>query len=192
MTKIDIKDFGIDEAKVFNAVVDRIADQLITEPLMNEFGDEVSEESFFAKKVQKSVQSRIDEAVTALADQYIAPDLTKFLEEFCVQETNSWGEKKGKKFTFVEYLVERANRWFIEPVNYNGKTKSESRDSYNWRSDTTRTAYMINDHLKYELKRALETAFKDLNKSVAAGLDGAVKMELAKVLKNINIKTEVK
>ena len=188
---IDIKDLGISA----DDIADRVADQMV-DRFMNsrEFNDPEDEEvsTAFKERVEERVQERLDAAVDALAAKYVAPDVETFLEDFTIQETNKWGEKKGEAVTFVEYLTGRADAWLREPVDHNGKTKSE--DSFGWRSKTTRIAFMIDKHLQYSISTALKNALDEMNKSVAGGLRKAVEIQLAGILEKIkvDVKTGVK
>jgi hypothetical protein len=94
------------------------------------------------------------------------------------------------KLTFTEYLVQRVDAYIREEVNYNGKSRSEDRDSYGWSKSSTRIVHLIHGHLQYHIQRAVTEALGQVNSSVRKGLEEAVKHAIASV--QVKVATEVK
>ena len=133
-------------------------------------------ESAVTKEVKAAVNERLE---TAIRD-HVHPKVAAMMENLVLQETNTWGEKKGTPVTFVEYLVQRAEQSMIEQVNYEGKSKGEK--SYgDWSAKSTRIAYMINQHLYINIERAMKEILSGANDTVRKGLVVACKTALANI-----------
>jgi hypothetical protein len=107
------------------------------------------------------------------------------VEGIVLQRTNEWGEKTGKSVTFTEYLVERAEAYMTEKVDYQGRSKAEVRDSYGWKPNQTRIVSLIDQHLQYGIATATEQALKSANERIAEGIKDAVAMKLQEVLAGV-------
>lgn len=187
---IDLKAIGITEADL----VDRVVDQLVHNILYSRGSDDEGKEFRFASTTKKELDARIvsliNEKVTAIADEHIKPNVNAMIEGIVIQKTNQYGEKDGKPVTFIEYLVGRAERYMVEEVNSEGKSKAESGDSYNWRKAGTRVAMMLDKHLHYSISTAMEQALKSANSQIATGIAETVKIKLNEIVGRI--KTDVK
>lgn len=186
MTGITIEDLGISKEDLAERVVDRLASDIMHERVNGpDEGDEAYLDTAFNKRVQERVKERIDEAIDNIAAKHVLPNIEAYLENFCLQETTAWGEKKGEPVTFIQYLIQRAEAWIKEPVNHVGKTKGE--DSYSWSAKTTRVAYMIDKHLQYSIQTAMEGALKDANSAIAGGIEQAIRIKLQEVLAKVKV-----
>ena len=173
---MDIKDLGFTKAELQDRIVNKAVETLLTGVGWDEDGDEGKVDSALKKKLDKEVRERIDAAVENLAAKHILPGVTKYIENLCLEETNKWGEKKGTKLTFIEYLVARADFWMREEVNFQGKTREQ--DSYSWQASGTRIARMVHEHLHYSIESAMKKALENANSSIKGGLEAAVKVAL--------------
>jgi len=179
MTKDELAALGFSEADVLEKLADKLCEQFI--------GDGEDYAAEFARRMQSAVTQRVDEVLEKAIAEHILPRITEMTEGICLQETNKWGEAKGAKLTFVEYLTQRVDAYIREEVNHNGKPKDE--DSYGWRANTTRIAYMIHQHLQYSIQQALAKALGEVNSSVRVGLQEAVNLALASV--KVKVETKV-
>jgi hypothetical protein len=175
---IDLAELGFTQEQLQDRVVEGIIDRLT----ISDGGDD----SELFRRLENVVEEKINEAVESLANKHVLPNVTKYLENLCLQETNKYGEKKGEKKTFIEYLVARAEHYMTEKVNFQGKVKSE--DSYQWRESTTRISYLIHEHLHYHIENAMKEAMKNANDSIIGGIEKAVKMKLTEVAEKFNVK----
>ena len=164
---------------------------LSTTCTINEDGETASRDSSFKRKLDAEIKKGIDAAVTALADKHILPHAATMIENITLQETNKWGEKTGQNMTFVEYLVQRAEAYMTEGVNYEGKSKDEAR-GYSWTGTQTRITHMVHEHLHYSIETAMKQSLKDANSSICKGIEEAVKIKLAEALQGLKTTVQTK
>lgn len=191
MTNLTLEALGFTKNELQQRVVDQLCEQILESKTFDEDGDEVSMPSSFSRRINKRIEDHITATVNAIADKHVLPNVTAYIEGLCLQETNKWGEKTGQKKTFVEYLVERADAYMREDVNYEGKSKDQT-NSYNWSKNTTRIAYLINTHLQYSINTAMTTALKTANEAIAGGIEKAVRIQLDHVINGIKTSVTVK
>jgi hypothetical protein len=168
--ELDLKMLGITQEELQDRVIDGIVERIMNDRTFNEYGDPAgTEPSSLRARIEKNVMARIDAGIAAVAEKHVLPNVESYLENFCLQETNQWGEKKkGAPVTFIEYLVAKANEYMGEQVDYWGKTKKDG--DYNWRGKQTRVTHLINQHLQNNIETAMQQALGDINKSIAQGL----------------------
>lgn len=188
MTEITLESLGLSQDTLAQKLVDRIAENLLTNLGYDEDGSEWRGDSPFAKKLDKLVKDRLDQIVNEMAEKHVLPKVNELVENMVLQETNKWGEKRGKPVTFKEYLVQRAEAWMVEQVNYDGKPKGSY--SYSWTAASTRVGHMIHKHLHYEIERAMKEAMASANSAIAKGLYEAVRIQINAVA--AKLKVEVK
>lgn len=182
----DLKALGITEEELANRVVDAIVDRMLVTHSAGDGERDYTRDSEFHGKIADHIAVRIDAAVKDMADKVILPNVETFIENFKLKETNRWGEKAGRELTFTEYLVERAEHWINEPVDFEGKPKG--RDAYNsWTQRGTRLALMIDKHIHYHIDGALKQALTDMNTKVGTAIAETVKASLTTVLKEIKV-----
>lgn len=142
-------------------------------------------------KLDGVIQKAIDAALDKYLNEIVLPHVEKQITEVTLQETNRWGEKTGgKKVPFKEYLVERAEKWLAEEVNYDGKSKAS--DSFGWKPYQTRVAHMVHNHLHFHIERAMNEALKTANSAIVGGIEHTVKMKLAEVSAAMSIQLKTK
>jgi hypothetical protein len=178
MTKNELAELGLTPEDVLNKLTDRLAEQLL--------GTSEDYDSDFRNRLEKAIKTRVNEVLDAAMTAHILPKITEMTEGVCLTETNRWGEKIGKTVTFVEYLTSRIDAYIREDVNHNGKTQAE--DSYSWQKRSTRIAYMIHEHLQYNIERAVKQALGEVNSSVRKGLEEAVKIAIAGIKVSVDTK----
>lgn len=187
---IDLKALGITEEELVNRIVDKAATTLLTEVTYDEDGDEIEISSSLQRKLRDNIQKGIDTAVDTLLAKHVQPLVESKLDTLLLVPTNQWGEKKGNPVTFVEYATARAEAYLTEPVNHEGKTRSEN-GGYSWSAHTTRVVHLANKHLQYEIDRAMKTALADVNGKITGGIEAAVKMALAEVQAKLKVEVKV-
>lgn len=179
MNKETLAELGLTETDVLNKLVERLLDQ---------YAGGEDYKSDFERRVEAAVKEQIDAKLDAALDVHILPKVAEMIDGICLTETNKWGEPKGPKLTFIEYLTQRADAYIREEVNYKGQTKDQ--DSYSWSKHSTRIAFMINTHLQYSINQAMLKAFGEVDSSVRKGLEEAVKFAIAGI--KVTVDTKVK
>ena len=187
---ITLESLGLTREEILERVVEKLAEQMLTQTVTDEDGDEATLPSAFAKVLERKVAARVNAAIDEIAGKHVLPNVAQYVETLCLQETNKWGEKKGAPVTFVEYLVQRAEAYMREEVNYEGKPKGA--DSYSWRASGTRVAHLIHEHLQYSIQTAMQQALKDANSAIVGGLNDAIKIKLAEVAAALKVKVETR
>lgn len=188
-SELTLEALGLDQDKLAEKLVDRLAQNMLTSIGYDENGDDWFGTSPFASKLNNMVKARLDQVVNDLADKHVLPRVGAMVEGLVLQQTNSWGEKVGKPITFIEYLTQRAEAYMQEEVSFDGKTKAES-GSYSWAKRSTRVAYMIDKHLHYSIESAMKAALANVNNSVAAGLEEATKTAIREVTSKLTVKVD--
>lgn len=194
-TEIELlKSMGMNEDEIRERVLETLCNKLLTEKVQqfDEDGEPYEDErkTVLGRALQASIKERIDAAVVQLGDTLIQPRIQELIDACTLQETNRWGEAKGQPITFKEYLIQRAERYLTEEVNYNGKTREQ--DSYSWSKHSTRIVHMIHEHLQFHINRAMTEALQNANSFIVKGIDDAVKIALAKVLEGVKCSVAVK
>lgn len=180
---------GLDPKEIEEKVIERIADRVLQGYGCDEDGEYVCD-SQFKRKLDEKVKDIIDARVGALAEKHVLPNVSALVENLTLQKTNQWGEATGTKFTFVEYLVHRAEAYLLEEVNHNGKARGE--DSYSWSKFGTRIAWMVDQHLAFSIKTAMETAYQNANATIVGGLKKAMEVSLENIKSSLKVTTDVK
>lgn len=186
MTKeLSLESLGISQEDLAERLVNKLAEGLLSSLDYDEDGYEFRGESPFAKKLNVMVKDRINALVEDLGNKHVLPRVTEMVEGLVLTETNRWGEKTGKSVTFTEYLVQRAEAYMVEPVDYNGKDKAGG--DYNWKASTTRVGHLVHAHLRYSIETAMKAALADANSQIVTGLEGAVKIALGSVRDKLKV-----
>src|SRR5678815_2516132 len=135
MTKDELQALGITPEDVLNRLTEKLCDRYVD--------DESDYANKFQNRLQGAVTKRVDEVLEKSLAKHVLPKIKEMVESICLEETNRWGEKRGTKLTFIEYLVQRTDAYIREEVDYQGKPKGT--DSYQWRAHSTRIAHMIHE-----------------------------------------------
>jgi hypothetical protein len=181
---------GIDPKDIEEKVIERIADRILEGFSFDEDGEEFRRDSSFKKKLDARIADIIDAKIKAISDEHIAPNISTLIDGLTLQKTNQWGERVGTKVTFIEYLTQRAEAYLTEEVSHNGKTKGE--DGYSWSKFGTRLAYMVDQHLAFQIKTAMEVAYQNANATIVGGLKKAMEVSLENIKSSLKVTTEVK
>lgn len=189
--ELSLEALGLSKEDVAERVIERIAEQMLSSYDQDDDGEKVERPSRFKEMLQKRIIERVNQSIDEIAAKHVLPNVTGYLENLCLQETNQWGEKKGAKVTFTEYLVQRAHAYMTEDVNYEGKSKAEV-GSYSWSKSTTRIASLVHKHLDYHIKDAMTKALATANSAIVGGLEAAVKTGLSQALAGLKVDVKTK
>lgn len=183
-----IEDLGLSKKQLKNLIVQKAVDNLLYGTDYDENGTEYESASDLNRAIKKMIKERVDQTVKDLGDKHVLPNIANAIETLTLQKTNTWGEAKGKEVSFIEYLIERADHYMQEEVDYKGEPKG--RDSYRFQARGTRIAHMIDKHLHYAIQKAMTEAMKNANDSIIGGIRKAIDIQLADIQKRIS--TDVK
>jgi hypothetical protein len=183
---INLESLGFTNEELRERVIDRIVDQVMDSEYEDEDGRSIRSSSSFGRALHLKVQKQIDDTVATMAEKYILPNVSAYIESLTLQETNKWGEKSGMQVTFIEYLVKRAEAYMTEQVDGDGKSKAESTASY-WSAKQTRVSSLINKHLHYSIETAMKQALSDAHSKIVKGLEDTVKMKLAEISQGLKV-----
>lgn len=192
MTALALEALGLTPEEITSRIVDRYVEQLRVTYTTDEDGDRVAHTSAFDRAMHKRIADRIDAEVTRLAELHVLPRVAGMVENLVLQKTNSWGEKVGQPVSFVEYLVQRADAYMTEKVDFQGKSKEEDRNSYSWNGTQTRVAHMIDKHLHYSIETAMKAAVGSANSAISTGITETVKIKLGEIVQNLKIDVKTK
>ncbi len=174
---MDLAELGLTREELQQRVVDTICNKLLAVG---------SSDTVFAEELETLVKEQITSSVCAVAEKHLVPGISERIENICLQATTAWGEKKGEPLSFTQYLLERADAYLLEPVDYGGKTKAEAR-GLSWNKDQTRITYMIHRHLHCFIEAAMKEVLKKANTTIVEGIEKTVKIKLKEVANALKI-----
>lgn len=190
MSAITLESLGFSQKELQERVVEKLCEQVLRSVGYDEDGDEIDVDSKLSQTIEKRVKAHIDATINGLAEKHVLPNVATYIENLTLQATNKWGERRGEKVTFIEYLTQRAEAYMQEEVNYEGKPKGT--DSYSWHGTQTRLTHMVNQHLHYSIETAMKSALQIANSAIAKGIEETVKIKLGEVTASLKVSTEVK
>lgn len=187
---LSFEDLGMTKEEMQERIVAQLCDQLLTGVSYDEDDGKHTVDSRFRAKLDTAIQKRIDDAINSMADKYVLPHVTANLENFVIQTTNQWGEKRGEPVTFTEYLVQRADAYMSEKVNYKGESKGQG-DSYSWKAEQTRITHLVERHLHYSIETAMKNALSVATSSIATGLAETCKLKMEEITKGMKVAVKI-
>lgn len=182
--ELNLESLGFTKEELQQRVVDQLCRELMSN-LGYEEGEPYPIDSEFGKKLKAVVKTHIDDTIQNIAEVHIFPKISEYIENLTLQETNKWGERKGQSLTFVEYMVQRAEAYMTEKVNYEGKSKDASYGS--WTGTQTRLSHLIHKYLHYNIENAMQTALKDANSHIVKGLEETIKIKLKEISNSLKV-----
>ena len=185
---IDIASLGFTKEELQERVIERICEQLLTGMEYDpDSGDEFQVASTFRRAIDARVKEQINATINAIAEREVLPNVASYIENLTLQETNTWGEKKGEPVTFTQYLVGRAQSYMQEEVSRDGKSKAES-DSYSWSgTKQTRITYLIHQHLHYSIQTAMKDALQVATGEIAKGIHETARHKLNEIAASLKV-----
>lgn len=170
---MNLQDLGITPEELQERLVTKLAEDFLTTTYSDEYGDPVERPSSIKKQLDAQLKKTIDAKFEDLAQRLIAPNLEKLITELVIQRTNEFGQVKGEPQTFIEYLVDRANKYIEEPVDDKGRTQEEFKrdgNSYGWKAAGSRLIVQIDKYLSNAIKEAVIKLVQTQGKSFAEGI----------------------
>lgn len=177
---IDLQTLGFTQEQLQDRVVQAMCDRLMTEVSVDDEGCEHWHTSTVGRKLSEMVKQKVNDAVQAVAEKYVLPNVSEYLEKLSIKATNRYGEEKGPPQTFIEYITARAEAYMTEEVNHEGKGKSQ-HDYGSWTARGTRIAFMVHQHLQYTLDSIIKDAIKNANDKLIIGIQETCRIKLREV-----------
>jgi hypothetical protein len=181
-----LETIGLSKEELADRVVTRTVEQLLSQGCYSDYEPAPSK---FQKQLEKQIRRGIDKGVRKIGEEHVHPRVEELIRSTTLQQHNRWGEPRGEPQTFIEYLVSRADAYFTEQVDFEGKTKGEAR-GYSWSAKTTRVVYLIEKHLQYSIKKAMDEVLEDASKLLQDGLEGGIKTALGDLQKRLKVTVE--
>lgn len=174
----------------------RVVDQICETLLSRKYDDEDGETSFygdskFKQKLDKEIETRINQTINALAEKHVLPNVAEYVENLTIQKTNEWGEKRGQSITFIEYLTQRAQVYMQEKVNYEGKGKDEM-GGYSWSGTQTRITFLVEKHLHYSIEKAMKESLSIATGEIAKGIHETTRLKLNEIAAGLKVGVSLK
>jgi len=189
MVEFTCEAIGMEQDELQERVVQGLVERILGDDHDDPEGH-VHREAF--KEAMKQVEAAVDAKVKQMAEEHIYPMAEKLITDHVFQKTNQWGEKKDEPKTFVEYLVDRADKFFTEKVDRQGKTRSEVRYGNDWRESGARIVVMIDNHLESAISVAMKRALENANNSIAEGIAETARTKLYEMAKTLKVEVKAK
>lgn len=171
---------GLDRESIENKVVDQVCHSLLYATSCDDKGHGYSRESEWQLELQKKIEQSIDARLEKIAKDHVEPNVKEKIDSLVLQQTNEWGEKKGKPVTFVEYVTGKAEEWLEQKVDYRG-VPSRSK------SDGSRLIHMIDEHLGSRIKTGIQDIAKQANEQLGGEIKKVVSAKLAEMTKRLKV-----
>lgn len=191
---MNLDQLGFTKEELQQRVVDQCVEQVMAGVAYDECGDPYDGPSSIMRKMREEVQKQIADAVAKMGSESILPLLTERIESLVLQETTTWGEKKGEPVSFTDYLIQRAEAYMQEEVDWHGKSKNEcsSYDRSYWRAAGRRLAVAIHNHLTIQVESAMKKILLDGNKGLVEALHETCKIKLNEIADSLKVTVAAK
>lgn len=187
MGGIDLAALGFTQEELQARVVDQLCEKLLTGM---EYDPDSETECPVASRFQQAIAARVkqhvEETINAIAEAKVLPNVREYIETLSLQATNEWGEKRGESVTFVEYLVQRAQAYMQEKVNFEGKSKAVA-NGYSWNGTQTRLTHLIHQHLHYSIEHAMKDALTSATAQIAKGIHETARLKLNEIAASMKV-----
>jgi hypothetical protein len=186
-----LKEIGITKEELQEKVIEKVVRCVLSRNSFDEDGNVEAISSDFSNRLNKLVQEKIQSTIDKIASKSVLPNVEKYIKDLKIQKTNHYGEAKAEPQTIVEYLIQTAENYMTEKVNYDGKTKSQS-DSYSWKGEQTRVTHMVHQYLHYSIETAMKNALQNANSQIVKGLEETCKLKLSEISNQLQISVKTK
>lgn len=190
--ELNLETLGFTKDELQERVIDRISETLLTGMEYDPENDtEYPVASRFQQAIKKRIEQQVNETINAIAEKHVLPNVSKYVEELTIQQTNQYGEKRGESVTFIEYLTQRAKDYMQEKVDFKGKSKTED-GGYNWSGTQTRITHLVHQHLHYSIETAMKDALKVATGEIAKGIHETARLKLNEIAATMKVNVTTK
>lgn len=139
------------------------------------------------------IRGTVQKCVDAYMVKNIDPIVKEKIETIVFEATNKWGERidGAPKKTFREFLIDRAEKFLREEVNFEGKSRDDMHGSY-WTKSQSRVSHLVHQYLHYRVETAMKEAVKNANTVIVAGIEETVKIKLTEIASALKIDVKTK
>lgn len=193
MSEITLESLGLTKEEIQKRIVERICDGLMEDQLR--YDGEGESESWrttpFAKALDKRIKEHIDAKVSALFEAHVIGKVEAMVHGLTLQKTNDWGEPKAEPITFVQYLIQRAERYMTEQVDYEGRSKGKNHYG-SWNAQGTRITHIVEKYLHFHIEQAMKTILEHGNATLVEGIEKTVSIKLAEISKKLKVEVKTR
>ena len=187
-----LKALGLDTEELGNRIVDQAVEALLNTTGFNpDTEEETRYESRFKREIEKRIQQAVDEKIAALAAVHLIPRVGEMIESANLRRTNQYGEPKGPAMTFIEYIVQRAEAYMSEDVDFHGQSKADleakNESTYNWRNCGPRLTVLMRRYIQDTLEKHAKAAITDVNQVVAKNIENAARSAISAAAANLKV-----
>lgn len=170
-----LRGLGLSDEQITERLIDAAVDRLLERTVCayEPGADGAHEEevpSEFAERVEARVRESVDAKLDAFFEAYMKPGVDSLIDNLTFQPTNTWGEPKKPPMTLREYVEKRRNEWWQEEVDNQGRNRKDAQRIGSFYPYGTRAAWLVDQHLRLHVERALKPTLEEANKLFADGL----------------------
>ena len=173
-------DLGISQEELREQVIERAAEKIADS--LSERGEDTEA----LRKIRDSFQKELDKVVAETIEKEVLPIIKNGVQSLMLQETSKWGEKRGAALSFTEYCIMASERYLAEPVNFQGKSKSEA-NGYSWTGTQSRLTSLVHEHIHYGIETAMQRVFGDAKSILAKSLSDTCKLKLVEISESLKV-----
>ena len=195
MSEITLEALGLTQEELQERVVSKACDRLLSCSYFDyDYGQEYefTGDSPFSKEIDKRIKDEIEKKFDQIAETHILPHITERIQNLIVHQTNEYGEKKGESMTLVEYLVEKAEDFMLEEVDYNGNPQGKRKSWERMDPEKTRLAHQIHQYLHNHIEKAMKEVVGSANKTISDALAETCKIQLTNISKKLKVAVTTK
>lgn len=185
---LTLEQLGITNEDLIERVVERLVDNFLGDGETDEFGYQRTES--ITKSVKTIIEERVSTSVKKVCEEHVIPKVEEMIKGLVIQETNAYGEKRGKQQSFVEFAVARAEAYLQQNVNYNGEGQTE-KDSYGWKPDATRLVFLVKKQISADIEKAVKESLTNCTKQIAESLAEVTKIKLKEAAQKLRMDVSV-
>jgi len=190
--ELNLEALGFTKEELQERVLDRLVQQLLTEKGFDPYSEEeTTVASTFRTQLDARIKQTINETINAIAEREVLPNVAGYIENLSLQQTTQWGEKRGEPITFTQYLIQRAQAYMMEEVDYEGRNKDEARGSW-YGTKQTRIAHLIHKHLHYQIETAMKEALNVATGTIAKGIHETARIKLNEIAASMKVEVKTK
>lgn len=183
---------GLTQEELRKQVINQITDKLMGDQLhVGIEGEDIWRDSPFARALDKRVKEHMDSTIETLFKAHVLFKVEELITGITLQKTNDWGEAKGEPLTFVQYLIQRAEKYMTEQVNHEGVSKGQNHYG-SWSAHATRLTHLVEKYLHYHIEQAMKTIVAKGNETLVKGIEETVKIKLGEIAKSMTVELTTK